>query len=95
MPDNTPIIHQESHSIYEERRRQARLAFNLAFVLTTISASIGCLSVLLLMTGNVSAGTLTAAGGGFYGTVSASWLRLSKDANDRLDILAKAIEDES
>ncbi|MBW4644168.1 MAG: hypothetical protein KME23_14480 [Goleter apudmare HA4340-LM2] len=89
------LIYQERQSIYQERRRQAKTAFNLAFGLTTISAIAGFAGILLLFSGNVSAGTVTAASGGFYGTVTASWLKLAKDANDRLDQAARALEAES
>ncbi|BAZ23234.1 hypothetical protein NIES4073_41220 [Kalymmatonema gypsitolerans NIES-4073] len=91
----TNLIYQERHSIYQERLRQARSAFNLAFGLTTVSAIAGFAGVVLLFSGNVSAGTLTAAGGGIYGSVTASWLKLAKDANDRLDEAARALEAES
>ncbi|AFY33703.1 hypothetical protein [Calothrix sp. PCC 7507] len=47
---------------------------------------------MLLFSGNVSAGTITAAGGGIYGSVTASWLKLAKDSNDRLDEAARALE---
>jgi hypothetical protein len=91
----TDLIYQERHSIYQERLRQAKVAFNLAFGLTTISAIAGFTGIMLLFSGNVSAGTITAAGGGIYGSVTASWLKLAKDSNDRLDKAARALEAES
>jgi hypothetical protein len=89
------LMYQERQSIYKERRRQAKTAFNLAFVLTSISAIAGFAGIMLLFAGNISAGTVTAAGGGIYGTVTASWLKLAKDANDRLDEAARALEAET
>jgi hypothetical protein len=91
----TDLIYQERHSIYQERLRQASAAFNLAFGLTTISAIAGFAGIMLLFSGNISAGTITAAGGGIYGSVTASWLKLAKDSNDRLDKAARALEAES
>lgn len=91
----TDLIYQERHSIYQERLRQAKTAFNLAFGLTTISAIAGFAGIMLLFSGNISAGTITAAGGGIYGSVTASWLKLAKDSNDRLDQAARALEAES
>ncbi|WP_242046116.1 MULTISPECIES: TRADD-N-associated membrane domain-containing protein [Calothrix] len=91
----TNLIYQERHSIYQERLRQAKTAFNLAFGLTTISAIAGFAGIMLLFSGNISAGTITAAGGGIYGSVTASWLKLAKDSNDRLDQAARALEAES
>lgn len=89
------LIYQERHSIYLERLRQAKTAFNLAYGLTTISAIAGFAGIMLLFSGNISAGTITAAGGGIYGSVTASWLKLAKDSNDRLDQAARALEAES
>jgi hypothetical protein len=90
----TDLIYQERHRIYEERLRQASAAFNLAFAMTTISAIAGFTGIMLLFSGNISAGTITAAGGGIYGSVTASWLKLAKDSNDRLDKAARALEAE-
>jgi hypothetical protein len=84
-----------SNKIYNERLRQARASFNLAFGLTAVSAIISFAGVLLLFSGNVSAATPTTAGGLSSGAVSACWLKLAKDANNRLDDTARALEDES
>ncbi len=89
------LIYQERHSIYQERLRQASAAFNLAFAMTTISAIAGFAGIMLLFSGNISAGTITAAGGGIYGSVTASWLKLAKDSNDRLDEAARVLESQS
>ncbi|MBW4563324.1 MAG: hypothetical protein KME32_19670 [Mojavia pulchra JT2-VF2] len=89
------LNYQERHSIYQERLRQASAAFNLAFAMTTISAIAGFAGIMLLFSGNISAGTITAAGGGIYASVTASWLKLAKDSNDRLDKAARALEAES
>lgn len=83
-----------SQSIHQERLRQARVSFNLAFGFTAASAFISFVGVLMLFSGNVSAGTVTTVGSVTAGTVSASCLRLAKDANDRLDETAKALDDE-
>lgn len=89
------LIYQERQRIYQERLRQASAAFNLAFAMTTISAIAGFAGIMLLFSGNISAGTITAAGGGIYGSVTASWLKLAKDSNDRLDEAARALEAQS
>ena len=81
--------------IYKERLRQARASFNLAFGLTAVSAIISFAGVLMLFSGNVSAATATTAGGLSSGAVSACWLKLAKDANNRLDATARALEDDS
>jgi hypothetical protein len=83
-----------SKSIHQERLRQARVSFNLAFGLTAASALISFIGVILLFSGNVSIETVTAVGAVSAGTVSASCLRLAKDANNRLNETAKALENE-
>jgi len=84
----------QANSIYKEQLRQARLSFNLAFGLTAVSTIIGFAGVLLMFSGRVSAGVVTTAGAATSGTVSASWLKLTKETNDRLDDTAKFLEDE-
>jgi hypothetical protein len=76
-------------SYYQERLRQARVSFNLALIATAASAGISFTGVALLFTGNMPAGGTTTAGGITFSTVSARWLKLAKDANDRLDSAAR------
>ncbi|MBW4565902.1 MAG: hypothetical protein KME32_33445 [Mojavia pulchra JT2-VF2] len=83
-----------SNSIHQERLRQARVSFNLAFGLTAASGLISFVGVILLFSGNVSVGTVTAVGAVTAGTVSSSCLRLAKDANNRLNETAKVLESE-
>lgn len=83
-----------SNSIHAERLRQARVSFNLAFGLTAVSAIISFAGVVLLFSGNVSVATATTAGGLSSGAVSACWLKLAKDANNRLDSTARVLENE-
>jgi len=89
------LIYQERHSIYQERLRQARAAFNLVYTFLSVSGIIGFASVLLLFSGKVSAGKVAAAEGGIYGSVSVLLLKFAKDANNRLDQAARALEAES
>ncbi len=83
------------HRIYQERLRQAQMSFNLAYGITAASAVVSFIGVLLLSSGNVSVGIPTTASGATSGTISAVWLKLAKDANDRLDKTAKVLEDKS
>ncbi len=92
---STNIIYQERHSIYQEQLRQARAAFNLTYRFLTVSGIIGFASVLLLFSGKVSAGKVAASEGGIYGSVSVLLLKFAKDANNRLDEAARALEAES
>lgn len=78
-------------SIAQERLRQARLSFNLAFVATAISVSVGLIGAGLLLSGNVPEGAVTATGGLFS---SIRYVQLAKDANDRLDKVLMALQDE-
>ena len=71
-------------TIAQERIRQARNTSNLALVATAITTSISFIGAALLLTGRFSEGIITTAGGL---TSSVHCVRLSKDANDRLDKL--------
>jgi hypothetical protein len=78
-------------SIAQERLRQARYSFNLALVFTTLFASISIIGAGLLLSGQVSEGSLTTVGGAFS---SVGFMQFTKDANDRLDkVLAELKED--
>lgn len=78
-------------SIAQERLRQAHFSFNLAFVATAISASVGLIGAGLLVSGKVPEGSVTAAGGLVS---SIRCVQLAKDANDRLDKILMELQDE-
>ncbi|MBD2054536.1 hypothetical protein H6F88_00550 [Oculatella sp. FACHB-28] len=77
--------------IAQERLRQAYLSFNLAFAATAISACVSLLGAGLLLSGQVSEGIVTTAGGLASG---ACCVQLAKDANDRLDKILMELRDE-
>jgi hypothetical protein len=80
--------------IITERLRQARLSFNLALLLTTVSTVISLVGVGFLFSGKISEGAITTAGGLTSKLVSVRFLKLIKEANDRLDKMAKDFKDE-
>lgn len=84
-------LEQERIQIYRERRRQARVSFDLALGITAASAFVSVVGAVQLLIGNIPEGSLTASSG-----VGASVLcfRFAKDANDRLDKLAAELRDE-
>jgi hypothetical protein len=94
MQNNTKHIvltHSNLSSMLEvyiacERLRQAQLSFNLAFTASTISALVGLIGAGLLLSGQLSEGSATAAIGL---TSSVCCSKMTKDANDRLDRLSK------
>ena len=77
-------------AIAQERLRQARQSFNLALIVTAISACVGLVGVGLLLSGKLSEGTVTSAGGF---ASSACCIRFAKDANDRLDKILQELND--
>jgi hypothetical protein len=89
--DDYPKMEQD---VITERLRQARLSFNLALLLTTVSAAISLVGVGFLFSGKVPEGTITTAGGLTSKIVSVHLLTLTKEANDRLDKMAKDLKDE-
>jgi hypothetical protein len=89
--DSQNNLDQERIQIYRERRRQARVSFDLALVITAASAFVSVVGAVQLLMDHVPEGSLTASTG-----VGASVLcfRFAKDANDRLDKLAAELKDE-
>jgi hypothetical protein len=67
-----------------ERLRQAQLSFNLALGASAISVLVGLIGAGLLLFGQLSEGTVTAAIGI---TSSVCCSKIAKEANDRLDQL--------
>lgn len=91
-PSSAPVAKSElliEQSFIQERLRQARLSFNLALVLTATSGIVGMAGVVLLLSGKIPEGTITTGGGLASNIVSMCCLKLTKDANDRLDRIAK------
>ena len=92
--NNQRITHTHSTIkmiIVKERRRQAHHSFNLAFVTTTACVLISFAGVGLVLLGKASEGTIAATGGL---ASTAYCLKLSKDANDRLDKVASELNDD-
>jgi hypothetical protein len=77
--DLTPSLDRQ---IILERLRQAQLSFNLALVFVAIAAAIILTGAILLLSGKLSEGSLTAISGIFSATCCA---RFAKECNDRLD----------
>lgn len=79
-------------SIAKERLRQARQSFNLALFTTFLCSMITVGGAVLLLSGTVTEGVVTAAAGAIS---SVYCLKLAKDANDRLDKIPKEWREES
>jgi hypothetical protein len=77
-------------AIIQERIRQARYSFNLALIATGVSACVGLAGAGLLLSGKLSEGAITAAGGL---ASSACCIRFAKDSNDRLDKMLREVSD--
>ncbi|WP_197036197.1 TRADD-N-associated membrane domain-containing protein [Fischerella sp. PCC 9605] len=73
-------------SIAQERLRQARYSFNLALAATTASVCISLTGAGLLLFSKAPEGTITAVAGI---ASSVRCIQLAKDANDRLDRIAR------
>ena len=86
-----PNPHSEiEFSIAQERLRQARRSSNLALIATALSACISFVGGGFMLSGKVSEGTVTAAGGM---AASVRCIQLAKDANDRLDKILPQLKD--
>jgi hypothetical protein len=78
-------------SIVRERIRQARHSFNLALAATTTSFLISIVGAGLLFANKVPEGGATTAGGLLS---SLSFIKLAKDANDRLDLIYGELDED-
>jgi hypothetical protein len=92
IPNLSAVGHSEIElRIAHERLRQARRSFDLAWFTTAACAVVGIGGVMLMMAGQPITGGAATAGG--VGT-TVYCLRLAKDANDRLDKVAKDLKED-
>jgi hypothetical protein len=82
---------QERLNICRERRRQARVSFDLALGITAVSAIVSVVGAAQVVFGHIPEGSFAASTGLGAGVLC---LRFTKDANDRLDKLATELKDE-
>ncbi|GAB1544602.1 hypothetical protein NUACC21_72780 [Scytonema sp. NUACC21] len=90
-PRRNPYLEIEL-SIANERLRQARQSFNLAWFTTAACSMITVGGAVLLLSGQITEGVVTASGGAVS---SVCCLKFAKDANDRLDKIAKEWRNEN
>ncbi len=81
--------------ICQERIRQACWGFNLAVGFVATSSAITLFGFILFLAGQTSKGAYMAAGGLSSTAVGGCCIQLSRDANDRLDKLARELEHQS
>jgi hypothetical protein len=91
MEEKFYVRNYQFDDITKERLRQARHSFNAALTVTVVSACISVAGVGLLLSGKVPEGTATTSGGA---VICVGCVRLAKDANDRLDRIAKELMDD-
>ena len=81
--------------ILKERVRQARWGFNLSVSFAGISGLITITGFVLLLTGRISPSLYGATAGGAASTlVGGRLIKLSSEANDRLDLMLKEEDEE-
>ncbi|WP_353736632.1 hypothetical protein [Leptolyngbya sp. UWPOB_LEPTO1] len=90
LPNSESLASNRS-LVLRERLRQAKLSFDLAFIMTVVTAVISLAGLSLLFSKRGSEGLITTLGGGSF---SVCCYRLAKDANDRLDKIASELDDE-
>jgi hypothetical protein len=82
--------------VLQERIRQAQWGFNLSVTFVGISGLITIAGLVLSLTGHGSPGAYTATAGGAASTaVCGRLIKLSSEANDRLDQMMKEQNDEA
>ena len=90
-PSKIMINHQIEMIIVQERLRQARHSFDLVRMATIPCILISFAGCGLVLLGKANEGTITATGG-LGGLASTGYcLKLSKDANDRLDKISEKL----
>ena len=89
--DDYPEIKRD---VNQERLRQGKLSFNVTLVSTIVSNSIIFFSIVLLLSGKVTEGSVATAAGLTSNIVSVGLLKFTKETNDRLDRLAKEFKDD-
>lgn len=80
---------QSEDPVLHERIRQARLGFNISVGFVSLSATTTLAGAILLLSGHLSHGGYTALGGLCSTAVGHRCMKLSRDANDRLDLIAR------
>jgi hypothetical protein len=90
LTETKPDPKNQLAEIIQERIRQASLSFNLSLFATAVSAVVSLTGAGLLLSGNLSEGSISAASGA-GSTVYC--IKLAKDANDRLDRIFEELTD--
>jgi hypothetical protein len=89
-------MHSSESIVLQERIRQARWGFNLSVAFVGTSAIVTIAGLILLLSNQISPSAYGAFAGGAASTVVGSKLiKLSSEANDRLDRLMIEQEDEA
>lgn len=76
--------------VVHECLRQAHWSFNFALVLTSASISVSLLGIGLVLSDKISEGAAMTAGGLGSNIVNVRFLKLSKEASDRLCKIARS-----
>lgn len=82
MPNND---FNPQDSYYNERLRQAHIAFNFTLWAAVTSAVVALVGMVLMLCGNWPTGLPIAALGTMSGIVNNPFYKMDKEANDRLD----------
>jgi hypothetical protein len=76
---------KSTHPVDQERLRQARVAFKLAYTFLAMTVITGVASLVLIFSGKVSEGKVAASEVQIYGSISVLLLKSAKDAGKRAD----------
>jgi hypothetical protein len=93
LSNNYQQVSQED-LICQERIRQAKLAFNISVIFVAASAGLVLVGVVLLTIGYMPLGTYATIGGLTSTAVGSGCVKLSSEANDRLDRLTHEFNDD-
>lgn len=82
-------------SVIQERLRQAHLSFDVAIGVIVISTIINIVGVGLLLSGKVSTGVATTAGGLSSNLISLQLINFTKNTNQRLDEIFTELQEDN
>ena len=85
---------QRHKEFIQERMRQAKWSYNLAVIFLAASSVPFLIGITLMAVGQLNSGVTSTAGGVGSSLLCSRWLKVAREANDRLDRLSQEFDDD-
>lgn len=89
-----PTTSQQRQKYLQERMRQARWSYNLAVLFLAASSIPLLMGITLMAVGQLNSGATSTAGGVGSSIIFSRWLKVAREANDRLDRSSQEFDDD-